>query len=582
MVLGSLAAPIQKLDVASRNAKDDDNAVTRSAEASGTKGLASDVSFEALVHEEDKQHAGVSVLPADEVLHDASGANVPEDDDARLPALDPEAAFQNEADPLDTRTPYATKTNANRFDQHTFEPVIADQPIQEADQPPADIGPAPDAEVLHALESERLIDLQLQSSQIPRNADTDITDRAVESIDQPPVHTNSLQPDQDPAFAVNVPKEAAAKLDEAKVGSKATVDVPVPEAKASGRAVAAERQTTQPAHTGPLEQVQKPEAQRTDGLHTTLAGRTPADGPHRTFEGQNPAGTTAFVATETVWQDQTREVPAPSTGSSLLSAPGNAPATRQQHATPLPNSVSMGGVRGVDGTLDQRSTPLEVPRQAVDPQTNNTELTARADIASAKPEAHRNASSAVLWQAMIADSKSENGHRPGFDASALTGAQHAMSSNIDVAGLHRAPQTPFASTADNRSYVFQQIATAMRASGDRTTELHLSPAELGRVRISLSSGEANMVVSVTAERAETLDLMRRNIDQLAQEFRSFGYDASDFVFAQDHPGQSGSETADGDPKGPAGETQDLTDATQTHTPTHQAMSVSLDRVDLRL
>lgn len=50
--------------------------------------------------------------------------------------------------------------------------------------------------------------------------------------------------------------------------------------------------------------------------------------------------------------------------------------------------------------------------------------------------------------------------------------------------------------------------------------------------MNISAVEAGITVSVVAERPETLDLMRRNIDQLAREFEIIGYNDINFSFSQ--------------------------------------------------
>jgi hypothetical protein len=79
-----------------------------------------------------------------------------------------------------------------------------------------------------------------------------------------------------------------------------------------------------------------------------------------------------------------------------------------------------------------------------------------------------------------------------------------------------------------------QIAHAAEAGGGArgTIELSLSPEELGRVRLRLHPSEAGLSVTITADRPETLDLMRRNIDLLAREFVQIGYEGTQFDFTQ--------------------------------------------------
>jgi len=61
--------------------------------------------------------------------------------------------------------------------------------------------------------------------------------------------------------------------------------------------------------------------------------------------------------------------------------------------------------------------------------------------------------------------------------------------------------------------------------------------------------DTGISVLITAERPETLDLMRRHIDQLAEEFRSLGYEDIGFEFTgrdahrgcEDDPGKADPE-----------------------------------------
>ena len=80
--------------------------------------------------------------------------------------------------------------------------------------------------------------------------------------------------------------------------------------------------------------------------------------------------------------------------------------------------------------------------------------------------------------------------------------------------------------------VARQIAeAAVQTSADRQIDLTLNPAELGRVRMSLSTSDAGASVTIHADRPETLDLMRRNIGELESEFADMGYGDVDFAFS---------------------------------------------------
>jgi len=91
----------------------------------------------------------------------------------------------------------------------------------------------------------------------------------------------------------------------------------------------------------------------------------------------------------------------------------------------------------------------------------------------------------------------------------------------------------------NRAYaphVTQQITAAIVQSSGGTTEIMLNPEELGRVRIAMTAGDAGLTVTLLAERPETIDLMRRNIEHLTRELRDMGYDNPTFNFENQHRG----------------------------------------------
>ena len=110
---------------------------------------------------------------------------------------------------------------------------------------------------------------------------------------------------------------------------------------------------------------------------------------------------------------------------------------------------------------------------------------------------------------------------PGQKASDLTRA---------VAATGPAPQLSAAS--------FRQIAEMLQTRPDAPIEIALNPEELGRVRIALTQGDGGMIVTITAEQAETLELFRRNANDLRQELGAIGYGEIAFDFGQGGAGTS--------------------------------------------
>jgi len=96
---------------------------------------------------------------------------------------------------------------------------------------------------------------------------------------------------------------------------------------------------------------------------------------------------------------------------------------------------------------------------------------------------------------------------------AETTAPHAAERTTHAPRLHPAAE----------SAVSRQIAMAIERTTDGQTEIRLDPAELGRVRLTLHATDQTVTVTIHAERAETLDLIRRNIDSLTQDLRALGY-----------------------------------------------------------
>jgi len=98
--------------------------------------------------------------------------------------------------------------------------------------------------------------------------------------------------------------------------------------------------------------------------------------------------------------------------------------------------------------------------------------------------------------------------------------------------------------------VAAQMAGALISAQNNKVGIALNPEELGRVRMVLTTTDTGVAISITAERPETLDLMRRHIDQLAEEFRSLGYSDIGFEFAEgDARGQFDNESTNNPPDG---------------------------------
>ncbi|WP_185960981.1 flagellar hook-length control protein FliK [Aliiroseovarius halocynthiae] len=117
-------------------------------------------------------------------------------------------------------------------------------------------------------------------------------------------------------------------------------------------------------------------------------------------------------------------------------------------------------------------------------------------------------------------------------------------------------QSPPARGPEIPRMVSAQISEIIRQQPDRPVELTLSPEELGRLRMSFQSDGSSMHVTLSFERPDTLDLMRRHIDQLAQDLRTSGLSDVSFTFQQ--------QTADGGDGSPSGDGRPGFAETDTH------------------
>ncbi|MDE4134557.1 flagellar hook-length control protein FliK [Phaeobacter sp. QD34_3] len=76
-----------------------------------------------------------------------------------------------------------------------------------------------------------------------------------------------------------------------------------------------------------------------------------------------------------------------------------------------------------------------------------------------------------------------------------------------------------------------QLAEAFAAKGERNMDVSLNPEELGRVKMRVSTSDTGIVMTIQTERPETGDLMRRHINELAEEFRRMGFQDISFEFS---------------------------------------------------
>ena len=78
----------------------------------------------------------------------------------------------------------------------------------------------------------------------------------------------------------------------------------------------------------------------------------------------------------------------------------------------------------------------------------------------------------------------------------------------------------------------RQIVESLTQQPEGRIEVRLDPEELGAVKVTMVPDGDRMRVVIMVERPETMDLLRRNQTDLAQEFRAIGYETTSFSFGR--------------------------------------------------
>lgn len=258
-------------------------------------------------------------------------------------------------------------------------------------------------------------------------------------------------------------------------------------------------------------------AQAQNPLQTSLPNQGAGSGQTTSFAqdldmAQTPSSTTINAS------------PANSAGVTTGITPGSTPPLIMQNAQQSrgANATALQDASALDGDI-------EMPSDMTTPRTGAQMNALQAIGTSAQPP--------VIGPMQTLPTDPVFFSQAGFDASMSDGGNLGDGSDTSVREARSGqpfgtPGLPAPSqmTPAQAAQVTRQIAMAIQNNPGRSVEITLNPAELGHVRISLSSAEAGMIVSIQADRPETLDLMRRNADLLAEDFRNIGYDTTSFSF----------------------------------------------------
>lgn len=371
-----------------------------------------------------------------------------------------------------------------------------------------------DAEAFAAIDAETEVEKDL-----PADVKKDPADQSSE-IDKPIPKTRAETSEL--AFAQRVLKE----------GSGTTTNEPTPTKAVPGEAQAIGQKTgtthsmkAEPAL--PMEAHDKPPAQQISGKPSEQVNATPgaAEGKHvQTASNAGPETVIPSTKPERETIAQRRKLQDNAAEESLRTPRETAAAPRTKPQTSVVQTA-------IQNAVQQAATPLTVQS---DPSGLDIPISALGEVDGPSAWDPRSTTPASLTQALSR------------------------------------PETP--------GMIGRQMAEALQRFPDRPVELSLNPEELGRVRLSIAAGEGGITVHVLAERPETLDLMRRHIDQLAREFQALGYESINFAFNEGQSDQNAG--TDGEGNAPHASQSDADEmVAQTATP---ITLVPSSGVDLRL
>jgi|GEM_PF-7108091 len=241
---------------------------------------------------------------------------------------------------------------------------------------------------------------------------------------------------------------------------------------------------------------------------------------------------------------------------------------------------------GIQGVPPEARGPRAEARSAAETVVPASQGASQADMSTMQASATAAPPAGSAVEAAVAASGGGSGV-PGV-GEGLFNADPTMSENAlgEARGPVRGPSAatlPVFQSADTPRLVALQIAEVVRASGERAVELRLQPEELGRVQVTMSQdATGTLTVSLNVERAETLDLLRRNIDLLGADLRELGYESIDFSFQGDGTGAQQDARPDrGDGQGALDADAASTSGTLPQTGVRGALA-SGDGIDIRL
>jgi hypothetical protein len=258
------------------------------------------------------------------------------------------------------------------------------------------------------------------------------------------------------------------------------------------------------------------------------------DEPSLRFISHPPIGATLLETLETVTPKGSTTLPDAAT---VPASSGREPtAHRTQSDVTRPNNVD-GAALTAAGFAKQGNESLQIARPDAmaqitlapgQPVLNAMALTAPLDIGATSKIAQTPPDMLEQKEGFVLEPSK---HTPIRESLPYGDRMFALAGKPNPApALGAAPATISPTTA-LVSALPHHIRTLAAADKPQSLELSLTPEELGKLRILFTPDGDKIRVVIQAERPETLELLRRNADNLSADLRQSGYSGTSFSFA---------------------------------------------------
>ncbi len=205
------------------------------------------------------------------------------------------------------------------------------------------------------------------------------------------------------------------------------------------------------------------------------------------------------------------------------------------HAAAMAAGAPAGGEREISPREARIGSSQETAAWRTDSPDRPTLSTATATADQAGLQQTRSAAAGFLQQAgaePLPDLQRAEGDGP---VPQHGGAQAPNATPADAIARSAAPaaQAPTATP-------LRQVADAVVTARGDQIEIALSPEELGKVRITISHSDMGLFLNLSADRQETLGLLRRHAEELSKSLAEMGLGSADIGFSDDRTPRDGS------------------------------------------